>query len=284
VSEHLRLHVGTVTDPKWLPIARELGCAPGVVSNTWVALLEHAKSRRPTGQAEGFAVAAYAEFSGFDAALVRSILVAFESHGLVANGQLVAWQRRQSIKADRTNAERQKRLRERRKPGKVTPVTGDESRPVTGVTSTVTPVTQSNAGGDYRGGSSVGTSASSPQLSTPINHPSTHAGALRGSDVFQVLESEGITAGYLARRWHASTIAQWCSAGVTAEQLAEAVTRARAARTRRQSPQPLNVGFIDRHVADVLAGRPARGSTSPTRSRMEDCDAAVADYLARRGA
>jgi hypothetical protein len=110
----LRWYHGASTDPKWLLVARVAQSDAGRVVAVWPALLEYASQSRPRGSVAGFDCEAIAAFYGWATDDVQRIVRAFEVRGLVRDGRIVNWSKRQPSKVDRTNAQRQARHRERK--------------------------------------------------------------------------------------------------------------------------------------------------------------------------
>jgi hypothetical protein len=108
-----------------------------------------------------------------------------------------------------------------------------------------------------------------PALETDAGH------AAAAGEIWQALEAEGVPFGFLSRRRHAGRIAGWVQQGVTLDQVHEAIARAAEARRKSGDTGPLNPGFIDCHLQDVLTGTPAQG-------RPRSRGFADADELSRR--
>lgn len=274
-----------IADPKWRRVARTAGATPGEVLAVFLALCAHASTQRPRGAVDGFDAEETAEAFGWPPERVTGIVDALVPQ-VVQEGRLRGWDKRQHLKTDRTNAERQRRWRDRRRTPErkeVTPLHGvtvaDSVTPSNGVTRGVTPVTPVTLGGDYRGGSFDPSLALEDQatLETP-------RAALRASvgDVWGWIERAGIPVHLGLRALKSGAVRGWADRGLTPQQFAEAVRRARSARERSGDPSPINLGFLSRFVDEVLAGRPER-STHASNS-VERTDAAVESYLRGRGA
>lgn len=110
----LRWYHGAATDPKWLLVARVAQTDAGRVVAVWPAVLEFASQSRPRGSVAGFDCEAIAAFYNWPADDVQRIVHAFEARGLIRDGRIVNWSKRQPSKIDRTNATRQARHRERK--------------------------------------------------------------------------------------------------------------------------------------------------------------------------
>lgn len=55
-----------------------------------------------------------------------------------------------------------------------------------------------------------------------------------------------------------ASIANWCSRGLTADELGEAIGRARRARERAGDSSPIGLRYLACFVEDVIAGQPER--------------------------
>lgn len=274
-----------VGDAKLALVAKAAGVTPGEVLAVWVAVLAHASAQRPRGSLEGLDAEQVALALGWPAERVAAILQAMRPR--LHDGQsLRAWGKRQRVKMDRTNAERQRRWRDRKRGvegGDVTPlhgVTAVSPTPVrNGVTSHNAVSNGVTLGGDYRGGSF------DPSLA--LEDPATletprAASRVSVGDVWAWIEREGIPAHIAARTMKGATVRAWIAAGLTAHHFAEAVRRARAARERSGDASPVNLGFLSRFIDEVLAGRPER--STHVRDSVQRTDDAVAGFLRQRGA
>lgn len=107
-----RSHHGAPTDPKWLLIAKRAGVAPGIVSAIAWALLDHASQSAERGGVADFDVETYAAFSGFEEDQIAAVIRAMEDKGIIADGRISAWERRQPKRED-DSTERTRRYRDR---------------------------------------------------------------------------------------------------------------------------------------------------------------------------
>lgn len=103
---------GAPTDPKWLAIARRAGVAPGIVSAVAWALFDYASQNVTRGNACNFDVEAYSAFSGFDLLDIQKVVNAMGDYGLIQDGHLTAWERRQPKRED-NSTDRVRAYRER---------------------------------------------------------------------------------------------------------------------------------------------------------------------------
>jgi hypothetical protein len=108
----LRWWAGTVNDPKWRIIAARANCRPGDCLAVWAYLLEIAKDG--DGDISKADTEECAVVLGYDHLLVEAIIVAMRDKELIADGRLVAWEKRQPKRED-GSAERAKAWREHKK-------------------------------------------------------------------------------------------------------------------------------------------------------------------------
>lgn len=250
-----RFYNGTTCDAKWLPIARAVGCAPGIVSNVWASLMEHANQQRPRGSIDGWDIETYVEFSGFAANVVASVYTQLEVKRLIVNGRLRAWAKRNGDKTDSTAAARQQRSRDRKKAAKgaggVTEshavTSSDDARHAS--SRSVTPQERESVALER-----YALASSSVASDISKSKSAEHARALTEEEIQQRLDSGSISVGTVRRAWHTSTTKRWAAQGVTAEQLKAAITLGHAKRKAAGSSQPLNIGFLDPILGDVIAG------------------------------
>ena len=112
MTDWFRSWHGAPTDPKWLLIARRAGVAPGIVSAVMWALLDHASQEAERGRVDRFDVETYAVFSGFAEEDIAAVITAMSEKGVIQNGRLTAWEKRQPKRED-GSSERAKEWRER---------------------------------------------------------------------------------------------------------------------------------------------------------------------------
>lgn len=132
--EWLRWHHGTVTDPKFQAVSRRSGQPVAVVLAVWACLLERASQEGERGSIEGFDCESVDIMLGVNDGACCAVMAAMEDKGLIYQGTIANWRKRQPLTEDSTAAERKRRQREREREEKesqhVTPC-HDESRPVT---------------------------------------------------------------------------------------------------------------------------------------------------------
>lgn len=114
VNDWFRSWHGAPTDPKWLVIAKRAGVAPYAVSAFAWALFDHASQSSDRGCVSDFDFETYAELMGIDEALLQATYQAMEAKGIIADGRLAKWDKRQPRRED-DSAERVKAFRARNK-------------------------------------------------------------------------------------------------------------------------------------------------------------------------
>lgn len=107
-----RSHHGAPTDPKWLSIARRAGVSPVIVPAFAWALFDHASQEDDRGRVDTFDFEAYSDLFQIDEKEVRAIYAAMEARGVIVDGRLANWERRQPKRED-DSTERTRRYRER---------------------------------------------------------------------------------------------------------------------------------------------------------------------------
>lgn len=117
MMEWFRWYHGACSDPKWPIIARKAKVSVGVVVSVWAALLEYASQDAERGSVEGFDGETYDALYGYEDGTCDAILDAMMEKGLICDGCICAWRKRQPLREreDSTNAERQRRFRERQR-------------------------------------------------------------------------------------------------------------------------------------------------------------------------
>lgn len=113
MADWFRSWHGAPTDPKWLAIAARAKVPAGIVSAIAWALLDRASQADDRGSVEGFDIETYAAFSGFRVEKIEAVMSALKEKGVIINGRLAAWDRRQPQRED-YSGERVKAFRERR--------------------------------------------------------------------------------------------------------------------------------------------------------------------------
>lgn len=272
-------HHGVGTDPKYPMIRSRTGVDCARIGGLWMALMDHASTARPRGSVAKFSAAQYEEFSGMPLAEIEAVLAVMEVHpiNMIKDGVLVAWEERQPKKVDRTVGKRVKEHRERKKQAKKPPSETD----VTGVTHRnnvdtfegVTPVTPLDREKE-RSSFELSPASQASNSHTPNTSASR---AMTPEQVWAGLDQLGLGVAYLARGFHAGKVRGWLAGGLTSEQLLEAHRRAAAARDRANDSQPVNIGFLNSFVTEVLSGATARTTGSGNAS----VDSAAQQFASR---
>lgn len=102
---------GAPTDNKWLVIAKRANVKPIHVSGTWWALLDHASQHSDRGTVDDFDVETFALFAGMEETHVSRIVTALCEKGLIVDGKIAQWGKRQPKREDETAGERKRRQR-----------------------------------------------------------------------------------------------------------------------------------------------------------------------------
>ena len=107
---------GAPTDHKWQVISVRSGVKVGIVSAVAWALLDYASQHKERGTVEGFDTEMYAVYSGFDETEVVAVIKAMTEKGVIVDGKLSAWEKRQPKREDdstpRVNKHREKKHNE----------------------------------------------------------------------------------------------------------------------------------------------------------------------------
>jgi hypothetical protein len=254
-------------DPKWIVIGRVANVPPLLVSGLWLALMGHASASSPRGSVAGFDLESVAAFNGCDSAALQPVLEQFRARQMITDDdRLRAWNKRQGIKADRTNADRQKRHRDRKR-NAVTDVTDPDG--VTPVTRNAQGVTPSNEryekGGDKRGGYALDPSSASSIDPTTTNLRSI-ARALAREEIIQALNSAKAGGGIAWTFRGSQHLDALAAARVNGPELHAAIERAKAKRKAEGSSQAVNVGLVAAMLGDVRAPGAANSGSSAARA------------------
>jgi hypothetical protein len=114
MADWFRSWHGAPTDPKWVLIARKAGTTPAVASAIAWALFDCASQAMPRGNVSSFDCEVYAAWGGLDEDVVSGVVEAMTARGMIVDGTLSAWAKRQPVRED-GSAERAKEWRERQK-------------------------------------------------------------------------------------------------------------------------------------------------------------------------
>lgn len=112
-----RCYHGITHDAKWPLIARMSIQPVGVVVSVWMALLEHASQADERGSVEDFDCEVVDALYGYEDGTTGAVLAAMKSRGLVCEGRLVSWDKRQPAREDAVGPEAKsgaQRVREHR--------------------------------------------------------------------------------------------------------------------------------------------------------------------------
>ena len=106
MADWLRLWHGTVTDTKFLWVARRSGARFGDVMAVWMALLEEASQADDRGDISGFDAESFDCLLGADDGETLRIMQAMGAKGLICEDmRLAGWDRRQPVREDSGNPE-----------------------------------------------------------------------------------------------------------------------------------------------------------------------------------
>ena len=102
---------GAPTDHKWAVIAARAGVKVGIVSAVAWALMDHASQANLRGSVSDFDTEVYAVYSGFDEAEIIAVIKAMTDKGIISEGRLTNWRKRQPQRED-SSTERVRQWRE----------------------------------------------------------------------------------------------------------------------------------------------------------------------------
>lgn len=91
---------GAPTDHKWQVISARSGVKVGIVSAIAWALIDYASQQPERGSVEGFDVEEYSVYSGFDETEVMAVITAMTDKGIITDGKLKNWEKRQPKRED----------------------------------------------------------------------------------------------------------------------------------------------------------------------------------------
>lgn len=111
----LRWYHGSVSDPKFTVVARRCGQSKSLVLAVWAAALEHGSQHDDRGSLAGLDPEVVAAALDEEPDAVASVLRALTDRGMIADGRIANWDKRQPKREDATNADRQKAWRERQR-------------------------------------------------------------------------------------------------------------------------------------------------------------------------
>jgi hypothetical protein len=91
---------GAPMDHKWPVVAARAGVKVGIVSAVAWALIDYASQQPNRGDVTGFDVETYAVYSGFAENEITAVLMAMEAKGVIIDGRLANWEKRQPKRED----------------------------------------------------------------------------------------------------------------------------------------------------------------------------------------
>ena len=138
-----RWHHGSISDPKFTVIARKSKQPRSLVLAVWAALLETASQADDRGSLEGVEIDTIAACLDVEEDAVSAIYQAAVDKGLIADGRIASWDRRQVYREDDDSKDRVRRFREKQKQSQEKYQENDQS--IAPVTQGNAPVTQGNA-------------------------------------------------------------------------------------------------------------------------------------------
>lgn len=222
---------GAPTDAKWLVIAKRAGVAPGVVSAIVWALLDHASQNDDRGDVTGFDFETYAAFSGFEEEQVRAIYLALQAKGIIVDGRIAQWEKRQPKRED-ASSERVRALRKRAEPQPALPLEQprqEQSTPAAAAEATV------------------------PDDPVPVVMASSGVPTSEAMDLADKIAVEaGHNLKFVPPAWcgAASRVQVWLNAGWCPHLILQSVT---AQMTRKRDGPPDRIQYFEKGIASALA-------------------------------
>lgn len=110
-----RWYSGSVADPKFQLVARRASVSVAVVIAIWAVVLERANDNEERGSCDGLDFESLDVALGLDDGVTERVYQLFESRNIIVGDFVANWDKRQPLYEDTTNAERQRRYRQRRK-------------------------------------------------------------------------------------------------------------------------------------------------------------------------
>lgn len=126
-----RWHHGSVTDPKFQLVAKKAGASVAEVVAVWAYVLETASQNPKRGTVGSLDCEAIDLALGMADGKTDTILSVLHDRGVLVEGRIAAWDKRQPKREDETANDRKRRQREREHELSLAAVTGDASRNVT---------------------------------------------------------------------------------------------------------------------------------------------------------
>lgn len=176
----LRWYHGACSDPKWPIVARRAGVSAGVVVSVWAALLEQASQADERGSLDGFDCETFDALYGYPDGTCQAVFDAMREKGLVRDGRIGSWARRQPLREDSGGMERKRRQRAQAGDGAESAesaASAGESPAVEPVESAVEPVESGEPAGESAGESGEDAVTPGHAYVTHVSRPVTHGHA-----------------------------------------------------------------------------------------------------------
>lgn len=285
-----RVYHGMPTDPKWLLVARRAGhgVTTGHVVAIWCVLLDHASASKPRGNVQSVDLEAIAASLGWSEEIVSAAYDALVSRRHIVDGCIRTWDERNPSKFDATNAQRQKRHRQKAKAAEKSAhetapraPESNESNGRYGVTGNasrqVTPTEEKEQSKSSFSDSSKQDCNSTLKLDTPRTVREQAGAIVNAGDFWAWIAAQGIPAHIGIRTMNRAKLVSWIDQGMTAANLDEAMKRARKKRERQHSSHPVNIGFLACFIDEVLSGAHPTTTTGGDYERGDQLSREFAD-------
>lgn len=270
-----KAHHGIATDAKYATVRDRAGdgVTVGHVVAIWLAVLDCASQSKPRGNTSNFDAETVAACYGWPQALVERVFAAFSAKGMIdADGIVARWPERNQVKRDKTAAARMQRYRDREKQktsgasnaGEAGAESHESLRRNGVVTQryerdeNVTPTEEKEQSKSSFSDSSKQDTNTSLKSDTPRIVRERGRAFINPGEFWTWAEANGVPMTFGLRRFQARNLGEWITQGLTDEQAAEALQRARAARQRTGNAAPVNLGYLACFLEEVLAGEPPR--------------------------
>jgi len=270
MADWFRWWHGSVTDPKFGVISEKAGCQLCEVITVWVFLLENASQCHVRGDVSRFVepngpchenvtnvtlrhdgVTEIAWASRMRHETVTAIVTAMCDAGLITDGRIEAWERRQPVREDavttgaKTAAQRAKEYRERKK-------LVEEKRHACVTQRHADETPQSRAEKNRVNNLSV-EAASTAQ---PVPRDEPPAAAIDPITARAIELSALLTRRGAALQASNPTVRGWAERGITDAQALTALEIAEQRRSDQANPQAINAGFLNVILGDVINPKP----------------------------
>jgi hypothetical protein len=236
MTEWFRSWHGAPTDDKWLVVAKRAGVPAVVVPAVAWALFDHASQAEPRGDVSGFDFETYAMKFGLEEDAVRGIYAAMEAKGIIVDGRLAQWEKRQPRKEDSSSAERQRAARARREQEPSLPLADPPAQASAAKPEPAAPLPSAPA---------PSSSPPAPDADTLVSHD---ASAIAD----EVAQLAGHDLAFVPPSWcgAAARVQVWLARGVTRALILD-VARAMMVR-KRDGPDPRSPASISYFEAEVF--------------------------------